>query len=258
MTTSGSASPWFVRFDPLGEARLRLFCVPYAGGGAAIYRRWQTQLPRGVEVWSLRLPGREVRYREPAYFRMEALVDALEREFAALDPLPYAIFGHSLGALTGFELARRLELRDQGPRHVFVSAHRAPQLPARITSVHLADDDTILRRLRRYGGTPREVYEQPELVAAVLPSLRRDFAVSETYRFVDPTPLRGSLTAFGGEDDDSAGPGAMDAWRDVVEGKFRSHTFDGGHFFWNDDPRPVLREISADLRWAFPDVLDAA
>jgi surfactin synthase thioesterase subunit len=250
-----SESAWFVRFSPVHEPRVRLFCFPYAGGGAAIHRRWQERLPAGVEVWSMRMPGREVRYREQAFFRMTALVDALEHEFADLADVPFAIFGHSLGALTGYETARRLEHVGAGPGHVFVSAHRAPHLPPRMTSVHLADDKTILRRLRRYGGTPRELYDHADLLAALLPSLRCDFAVSETYRFGDPTPLAASLTAFAGRSDDSAGEEAMDAWRDVVDGKFRLHVFEGGHFFWNDDPRPVLLQVAADLRWAFPELL---
>ncbi len=250
-----SDSDWFVRFAPLRAPRLRLFCFPYAGGGAAIHRRWQEQLPDGVEVWSVRMPGREVRLREQAFFRMTPLIDALEREFAALDELPFAIFGHSLGALTGYETARRLERSGVGPGHVFVSAHRAPQLPLRMSAVHLADDETILRRLRRYGGTPREIYDHPELIAALLPSLRCDFAVSETYRYQDPTRLAASLTAFAGRGDDGADETAMEPWREVVDGKFRLHLFDGGHFFWNDDPRPVLRQIASDLRWAFPHLL---
>lgn len=248
-------SPWFVRFAPIRTPRVRLFCFPYAGGGAAIHRRWQEELPAGVEVWSVRMPGREVRLREPAFFRMTPLIDALEREFAALDDVPFAIFGHSLGALTGFEIARRLERVGSGPTHVFVSAHRAPQLPLRMTAVHLADDETILRRLRRYGGTPREIYDHPDLLEALLPSLRRDFAVSETYRFLDPTRLAASLTAFAGRSDESADAAAMEPWREVVDGKFRLHLFDGGHFFWNDDPRPVLRQVASDLEWAFPDLL---
>jgi medium-chain acyl-[acyl-carrier-protein] hydrolase len=249
-------SPWFVRFEPLAEAKVRLFCLPYAGGGAAIHRGWQPALPEGVEVWSVRLPGRESRFREPALFRMSALVDALDEQFSTLSETPFAIFGHSLGALTGFELARRVERRGVAPGHLFVSAHRAPQLPARRASIHLADDDTILRRLRRYGGTPAEIYDHPDLLAALLPSLRRDFAVSETYRYTDPTLLACSTTAFGGEDDDAADAASVDAWREVVEGKFRSHTFPGGHFYWSDDAGPLLAEISSDLRWRFADLLD--
>src|SRR5207344_3079029 len=118
MTT---ASPWLVCFEPVPNASVRLFCFPYAGGGAAVYRSWRTELPDGVELWAVRPPGRELRYKERAYHRMGPLVDALEKELEPVLDLPHAFFGHSLGAITAFEVARQLERRGRGPRQVLVS-----------------------------------------------------------------------------------------------------------------------------------------
>jgi medium-chain acyl-[acyl-carrier-protein] hydrolase len=249
-----SGSPWFVCFERLRSPKVRLFCLPYAGGGAAPYRSWRTALPSGVEVWAVRPPGRESRFKERPFHRLTPLVEALERELDPYLDLPYGIFGHSLGALTGFELARLLERRDRGPRHLWVAAHSAPHLRPTASPVHLAPDDVILGRLRRYGGTPEEFYENDDLVGALLPNLRADMAVSETYRYTDPTPLHCPVTAFGGVDDPLVTGVAVDEWEQATSAPFRAHVFHGGHFFWLADPAPLLHEISADLLDSFPEL----
>ncbi len=247
-----SDSPWFVCFKRLDAPAVRLFCLPYAGGGAAVYRSWRAALPDGVEVWAVRPPGRENRYKERPFHRLAPLVDALARELEPRLDLPYGIFGHSLGAIAGFEIARQLEAAGRGPRHLWVSAHRAPHLRQTFPPVHLAPDEVILGRLRRYGGTPEAFYENDELVTALLPNIRADLAVSETYRYTDATPLHCPVTAFRGADDHLVADAAIDEWRRVTSGPFRSRAFDGGHFYWVDDPAPLLREISADLVDSFP------
>ena len=246
-------SPWFVRFDQLDEPRVRLFCLPYAGGGAAVYRSWCAALPRGVEVCAVRPPGRETRFRERPFHRLGPLVDALVGEVEPHLDVPFAIFGHSLGAITGFELARRLEAAGHPPRHLWVSGHRAPHLRPTAPPVHLAPDDVILGRLRRYGGTPEAFYENEELVAALLPNVRADMAVSETYRYTDAAPLHCPVTAFGGTEDHLVDADAVEEWERVTKGPFRAHLFPGGHFYWLADPAPLLREVTADLAASFPE-----
>jgi medium-chain acyl-[acyl-carrier-protein] hydrolase len=244
-------SPWLVCFQPVAEPTLRLFCIPYAGGGAMVYRKWPAHLPIGVELWSIRLPGRETRHREPAFFRLAPLIDALAHELEPKLDLPYAIFGHSLGALIGFELARHLEREAVGPGHLFVSAHGGPRQAPSSAPLHLATDDQILRRLRRLGGTPEAFYESHDLVAALLPNIRRDFAMAETYRYEDSTPLRCPLTVFAADGDQSDSAQSMSGWADVGSGEHRLVTFPGGHFYWSDDAAPLLDEIGADLRATF-------
>jgi medium-chain acyl-[acyl-carrier-protein] hydrolase len=245
-------SLWLVCFQRLDAPMIRLFCLPYAGGGAAAFRSWWAALPAGVEVWAVRPPGRESRFKERPYHRLGPLVDALAAELQPLLDLPYGIFGHSLGAITGFELARRLEAAGTGPGHLWVSAHRAPHLRQTASPVHLAPDDVILGRLRRYGGTPEAFYENDDLVTALLPNLRADMAVSETYRYTDPTLLHCPVTAFGGVEDRLVAETAIDEWEHATTGSFRARAFGGGHFYWVTDPAPLLREISADLVDSFP------
>lgn len=247
-----SDSPWFVCFDQLDRPTVRLFCLPYAGGGAAAYRAWRRALPKGVEVWAVRPPGRETRLRERPYHRLGPLVEALATEIQPRLDLPYGVFGHSLGAITAFEVARRLEAGGRGPGHLWVSAHRAPHLRSTASPVHLAPDEVILNRLRRYGGTPEAFYENDDLVMALLPNIRADMAVSETYRYTDPTPLRCPISAFGGSEDPLVVDSSIGEWARATSGAFRSRVFAGGHFYWLDDPAPLLQEISADLVASFP------
>ena len=247
-----SDSAWLVCFRKVDAPVVRLFCLPYAGGGAAVYRSWRDALPAGVEVWAVRPPGRENRFKERPYHRLAPLVDALAHELQPCLDVPYGIFGHSLGAITGFEVARRLEAAGRGPGHLLVSAHGAPHLRPTAPPVHLAPDEVILGRLRRYGGTPEAFYENDQLVTALLPNLRADMAVSETYRFTDPTPLRCPITAFGGADDHLVAETAIAEWGRATVGGFRSHVFGGGHFYWVSDPAPLLHEVSADLADSFP------
>ena len=153
---------------------------------------------------------------------MDPLLDALERELEPVLDVPLAFFGHSLGAITAFEVARRLERRGCGPRQVLVSGHRAPHLRQTIPLVHLAPDDVIIGRMRRFGGTPELLYQQEDLLSALLPNLRADLALSETYRYTDPTPLRCALTAFGGTEDHIATEVTIESWEEVTAGRFRS------------------------------------
>jgi medium-chain acyl-[acyl-carrier-protein] hydrolase len=248
------ALPWFVCFQRVMVPTIRLFCLPFAGGGALAYRRWHEHLAAGVEVWAVRPPGRETRHAERAHFRLGPLLDDLEREIQPWLDVPFALFGHSQGALVAFELARRLEGQGHLPVHVFVSAHAAPQLRPVLTPVHLSPDDVILERLQHYGGTPQAIYDSTALMSAILPNLRRDIAVSETYRYVDTTPLASPLTAFGGASDVAADAASMEAWGSVGDGRFRSYSFAGGHFYWSDDPAPLLHEIDNDLRMSFPPI----
>jgi len=247
-------SPWLVRFDQRDEPRVRLVCLPYAGGGAAVYRPWCAAVPRGAQICAVRPPGRETRYRERPFHRLGPLIDALAAELEPYLDVPIAIFGHSLGAITGFELARRLEATGHPPRHLMVSAHGAPHLRPTAPPVHLAPDDVILGRLRRYGGTPEGFYENEELVAALLPNVRADLAVSETYRYTDRSPLHCPVTAFGGTEDHVVGAGAVQEWERETVGPFRAHLFPGGHFYWLADRAPLLREVAADLVASCPEL----
>ncbi|KYF69472.1 thioesterase II family protein [Sorangium cellulosum] len=247
MTTPSTSDAWVGCPRPNPASRLRLFCFPYAGGGASIYSAWWRELPAHTELCAIKLPGREARLSEPPFERLTPLVQALATALDGWLAKPFAFYGHSLGALVSFELAR--ELRRRGaplPRHLFVSGRRAPHQPIS-APLHGLPDDAFLAWLRRMGGTPEEVLREPDLLALFLPVLRADVAVNEAEPFVPGPPLDCPISAFGGDDDERASPADIEAWRELTRGPFRAEVFPGGHFFLRTARAPLLRSISAVL-----------
>jgi len=230
------------------RAHLRLFCFPYAGGGASAYRGWAASLPADVEVCPVQLPGRESRLREPAFVRPEPLVLALADVLQPLLDLPYAFFGHSLGALIAFELARELRRRAQPlPVHLFVSARRAPQVPARERPIHDLPEEEFLAELRKLKGTPEEVLQHAELMRLLGPVLRADFAVNETYAYVAGEPLDLGISAFGGLGDEEVTREDLAQWSDHTRGPFRLRMLPGDHFFLHSGRDLITESVARDL-----------
>jgi medium-chain acyl-[acyl-carrier-protein] hydrolase len=156
-----------------------------------------------------------------------------------------------MGALIGFELARALRAAGEpGPVHLIVSGFRAPHLPDRHPAVHELPDDELVARLRRLGGTPPEVLREPELLELMLPLLRADLGICETYRYEAGEPLDCSLTAFGGVEDREVNREELSAWESHGRGPFALHMFPGGHFFLQTAQTLVLRILARDLRHA--------
>jgi medium-chain acyl-[acyl-carrier-protein] hydrolase len=243
-----STTPWLLRPKPHANPALRLFCFPFAGGGASIFRNWWKLLPAHVEVCGVQLPGRESRFRETAFTRVGPLVETLVRELAPFFDRPYAVFGHSMGALIGFELAR--QSRRAGarlPSRLFLSARRAPQIPMTDEPAHALPDADFVKRLQRFNGTPAVILENPELLELIMPTLRADFAVVETYSYVEGAPLGVPITAFGGAQDPMVPREQLDAWREQTTGAFRVCMVPGGHFFLQSDETTLLGELAGEL-----------
>jgi len=228
--------------------RLRLFCLPYAGGGAQIYRNYAQALPADVEVCAVHLPGRERRFREPALESVDVIVDQLAPVVRELSDRPFAIFGHSLGALVGFELVRRL--RKEGgptPLRFFASGHRAPHLPDPDPPIHHLPDAQFIEELRELNGTPQEVFESPELLELILPVLRADFTAAETYAYRSDAPLTCPITALGGTNDDMIPGEALHAWQEHTSRDFEAHLLEGDHFFIHQRHEDVIRIVRGRL-----------
>ncbi|RFU39313.1 thioesterase, partial [Actinomadura logoneensis] len=201
---------------------------------------------------AVQLPGREARIGLPPFHDAEALAAALAATAAGsrgdLFRRPFALFGHSMGALAAFEFARRLRADGlPGPVHLFVSSRPAPHLPPPSPGAHLLPDDRLLDRVRELGGTPPEVLADERLMRLVLPVLRADFAVNDGYVHRPGPPLGVPVTALGGRADADVPPAALAAWRTHTTARFRTRLFEGGHFYLRDDPEPLLRLVRETL-----------
>jgi surfactin synthase thioesterase subunit len=223
---------WFERRrSGVGPLRLRLICLPHAGGTAAAYRGWSSLLPPDIEVLTVRYPGRQERFGEPCIESMDDLADSV---IAALRPFlgtPLALFGHSMGAAVAYEIAARLQMR-HGVRAdlVAVSGRVAPQhVPA--STIHLQDDETLVAEVRRMGGRHSAVFDHRELWELVLPPLRADYRLIENYRPEPLVQLRSPLVAYAGVGDPSFQEAGMRAWAELTTGQFELQVFPGDHFY---------------------------
>jgi medium-chain acyl-[acyl-carrier-protein] hydrolase len=216
-----------------------------------MFRGWADALPPEVEVCPVQLPGRENRLREPAFTRLSALVEALAEVMERWRDLPYAVFGHSNGAMVGFELARHARRTGTpGPVHLFASGRRAPDVPSRLPDVHGLPDDEFIAEFGRLGGLPAEVLEHRELLQLVLPLLRADMELIETYEFRPEPPLAIPVTVYTSTDDPRVSLDDARAWEPHTTGGFAMRVFPGDHFYLMDRGSNVLATLSADLRSA--------
>ena len=230
MPPSSKPDPWLPYRKPRPGARVRLFCFPYAGGGASLYRTWQEDLPSSIEVCAVQLPGREGRLRDAPVAEMARLVPMIADGLGAHLAQPFALFGHSMGAAISFELARELRRRG-GPRpvHLFASACPAPHLPD-TDATHGLPEAEIIEQMRALGGMSEELLQNREMMEMILPVFRADASVTETYAHATEAPLEVPLTAFGGLEDAKATRTEMEAWRQHTSRAFALAMMPGGHF----------------------------
>jgi surfactin synthase thioesterase subunit len=243
-TAAALLDSWISWRKPNSVTRLRLFCFPHAGASALIYRSWHEGLPADIEVCPIQLPGRGTHLMERPFTQLTPLVEVLARALAPLLDMPFAFFGHSLGALVSFELA--LRVRRQYGRHpvrLLVSAARAPQFPHRRSPIHALPEKEFLAELRWLNGTPSELLDHKELMEIMLPLLRADFAVYETYSYSNGTPLNCPISAFGGLQDQRVNDRDLLGWRAQTNGAFSLRMLPGDHFFLRD---PLLLSLLSD------------
>ena len=229
-------------------ARMRLLCLPHAGGGAYAYRGWPAYLPDSIEVCAIQLPGRENRLRERPIGVLSTLIDQLLEALCTRLDLPVAVFGHSMGALVGFELARGLR-REYGitPVHLLVSGRVAPTLPPRHRPMHAESDEAFIARLRQFNGTAEEVLNNVELMELLLPTLKADFQLNEAYTYVDEPPLSCPISVFGGADDHIVPFEQMAGWRNQTTDRYTERKISGGHFFVHTAAERVCQAIAQDV-----------
>ncbi len=250
MRMHSTTTPW-LPFGPADTADVRLLCLPHSGAGASAYRAWGADLPDWIGVCPVQPPGRETRRRETPFSEVGPLVSALARDIATTVEGPYAVLGHSTGAICAFELCR--ELRRIGasqPVHLFIAGRRAPQVAERSSRLGELTLDELADVLRRHGGTPDWVVNDPAMLRMLHPLLTADFAVSEEYAYTPEPPLDLPISVFAASDDDRATTAQLAAWEQQTTGEFALHPLEGGHFALFTHASVVHRAIVEALRTA--------
>ena len=244
---AGGRSSWLVTPRPLADARLRLFCFPFAGGSAAFYHGWSQALPEVMEVTSIELPGRGMRFGSPLRRHIAQILDPV---VAALGPLcdrPVVIFGHSLGALIGFEVARRLQAEGLGVAALMASGRRGPCTHRDGPPLHQLSDMALVQQLDQYNGTPAEILADPEIRDLFLPIIRADLQVNETYVHTASPKLGCPIYAFAGATDEEASPELVALWHKQTARDFLLRVMPGGHFFLKEQEEQFLGYLSDQL-----------
>jgi surfactin synthase thioesterase subunit len=234
-------------------AACQLFCFAHAGGGPSFFRSWRAALAPEAAVRPIMLPGRESRLDEPPFRRISGLVESL---CEALEPCleqPYAFFGHSLGAVVAYEVARRLSVPSRlGPSCLIVSGRRAPGLPSDQRRLSELPDDEFLTDVAQLNGIPPEILSEPDLLNMLLPVLRADYELAETYQPLPGDRLDCPVTAYLSTSDPEADYASVLAWREVTTGQFSMRVFRGDHFYLKGDRPDVLHAVREDLRLVRP------
>ncbi len=230
------------------QPRMRLFCLPHAGGGTSTFYGWTDELPTGIEICLLQLPGRESRLLEEPIKCLSSLVTLLADVLNPLLDCPFALFGHSLGALVSFEFARELRRRGLNmPVHLFVAGCRAPQINFRHANLYQLSDGSFVEYLASQKMISKLVLQEPRLMAYLLPGLRADFALFETYCYVSENVLRCPITIYGGLADQTTSLAELQAWQVQTTKECNLYMMPGDHFFLQDARTRLIKSILTDL-----------
>ena len=239
--------PKFVRQTPVAEARVRLFCLPFAGGSSAVFHGWGARLKPEIEVWVAQPRARGMRFREAP---LKSVAEMADEYLEAMRPgltggQAFAFYGHSLGGLLAFEMTRRMQAEGLAmPEHIFIGATLPPHFGLVYPRIAHLDDGLFVEAIQeRYGGIPAEVLQEPELMAIFLPALKSDFAAYEkhTHRHGKAIPV--PLTIFAGAGDRISTAAALEEWERHTSAPFELRTAPGDHFFLAESSELVLRRI---------------
>ncbi len=238
-------SPWLTTYGYSSQGGARIFAFPYSGAGTSIYSHWAKDFcDSHVDFIGVQLPGRESRFGEMPISHLPLLVKELSKEIAPLTNQPFIFFGHSLGALIAFELCRELRRKKLSlPIHLFVSGFRPPQLSNPNKELHQLPEKNFIEGIREYGNTREEVLLNKILMDMLLPMLRADFCLNETYQYQQEVPLPCPITVLKGDNDSFAKPEQMFHWQQETSANFEEVTYTGGHFFLNEHQYSISQKL---------------
>lgn len=246
--TVEEAGRWLRPFNEVVDPRCHLVCLPHAGGTAGAYREWARALPPGIAVTGVQYPGRQDRIGEPGAQEMAEIVGPVADALDSMVGAPLALFGHSMGACVAYEVCLELERRHGDVVDLLVaSGSRAPHRPED-EDLHLLSDDDLIAEVRRVNASFEALLEAPDLVELLLPTIRADYRLIESYVRSDPVALKAPIEVFSGRDDPDVGPDDLAEWACCTGTGWQVSTFPGGHFYLEDDRGPVLDVLAKHLR----------
>lgn len=225
-------NPWIFCNKSRPQADLRLFCFPFSGGGASMYRDWSEAMGDKIEVRPVQLPGRESRFREPRETNADLIVKKIVDVLELFQDKPFALFGYSLGAFLAFEVCR--ELRNKNlpmPVHLFVAAMRAPHTPSVHPPLSALPDDEFVQQIEYYYQPNNDAWHITELRDLLLPVLKDDFVLADNYAHRHENPLPCPIDVFAGAEDIGAPPELTKRWSEQTSNIMDYHMYPGGHFF---------------------------
>lgn len=237
-------------YRPEPRATIRLFCFPYAGSGASVFARWRTRFAVDTEIFPVQLPGRENRISEPVPVTVHELAAQATEALRPMFDRKFAFFGHSLGSLVAYEIACNLQRTGyRMPEQLIASGHRAPTVPCPHEPTWELPDSEFRKRVLELNGTPKEVFEHPELLQLLMPLLRADFRLDECYTWApNHKPLACPITAIGGRNDGDVSEADLKAWSHVTECEFEYAMNNGDHFFIHSEFDWLVRTVGQVLR----------
>ncbi len=247
MTAPPQRSRWLRNFHPAPTARVRLVCFPHAGGSASYYFPLSVALSPEFEVYGVQYPGRQDRHSEPFVESIDELADEVFAALGTLPAAPTAFFGHSMGAVLAFEVARRSEsIEGRRPVTVFASGSRAPSRYG--DEREYKDDRALVDVMRELGGTDPRVLGDPELLSTFLPAFRNDYRALQDYHRGTDVGISAPIVVMTASDDPKTSEAAARAWHEHTTGGGDFHTFTGGHFFLEKQPQKVIEVVARTLR----------
>lgn len=238
-------SNWLKVWSTPQQSSIRLFCFPYAGGSATIFRLWPEEISEKISVCAIELPGRGSRFSDPPVTQLTEVVSAVSNALKPLLDRPYILFGHSLGALLAYEVARSLQQAGHAePAHLVISGRNAPHVPVSVPPIHDLPEAEFIAAIRRYNGTPEAVLANPELLDLFLPVLRADFTILDTYQYRKMPQLNCPIRVYGGTADTHTKPEGLADWQQQTRGLFSQKQFSGDHFFLQSQQASLLSDLN--------------